>query len=419
MTVTLRNLKLQLSHTPIYPASASSSVPFAVPDPSLRFHHFTSSLSASDRSAEANLWRLGHALFDEIEDLELEAADAVQDPPKRRYIEEFRRRDLLERWLADVVRGEVEDDLRRQAAQSSAQPSSSSSSSSSAASAKRIFTLLSGHQIERACEAALESGNFRLATLVAQAGGDDAFREDVYLQLAKWREYRVDSHISPEMRRIYELLCGNVGQSEGRQTGDRTDDAMELHVSDGLGWRRAFGLHLWFGTWRAPVATAMERYEAAYKTEAAHVAAPEPDYIAVQSTDNGTNTVAWRNLDSDPSSAPTDPLYQLIKLFTSPTHSLEQALLPRNFGSSPLDYRMTWHLYILFSRVLRRRDFEDRVQVDAEADEDDEMGNAAQDVEGNSVTADRVTEAYASQLELGGMWDWAVFVLLHLELPAW
>jgi hypothetical protein len=35
----------------------------------------------------------------------------------------------------------------------------------------------------------------------------------------------------------------------------------------------------------------------------------------------------------------------------------------------------------------------------------------------NSVTADRVTEAYAMQLEAQGEWHWAAFVLLHIELP--
>lgn len=412
----MRDLKLQLSHTPIYPATSTSPAPVAVPHPDLRFHHFVASLSASDRSTEANLWRLGHALFDEIQDLELPANGEDQaDPTQHRYIEDVRRRDLLEQWLADVVRSQVEEELRNIV------DDSSSTSKRSSVGAQRIFTLLSGHQIERACDAALEAGDLRLATLLAQAGGDDAFREDLYLQLSKWREYRVDAHISPAVRRVYEVLCGNVGTSEGRQAGDRADDVKELHVAQGLDWKRAFGLHLWYGTWRAPLATAVARYESAFAAES-QVAQPLPEYLVSPPMTKDESRSTWRNLDSDPTSAPTDPLYQLIKLFTSPTHPLEQALLPRNFGSSPLDYRLPWHLYILFSRVLRRRDFEDRLEVDHE-DEDlvhgqrDERMNGAATVEGISVTADRVTESFASQLELNGLWEWASFVLLHLELP--
>lgn len=304
----------------------------------------------------------------------------------------MRRRGKLEGWLEDVVRAEVEEELRNLG-----------SSSSGGAAAKRVFTLLSGHQIERACEAALEAGDLRLATLVAQAGGDDEFREDLYLQLAKWREYKVDSHIEPAYRRVYELLCGNVGVSEGRGKGDKVDGCEEINVAEGLGWKRALGLHLWYGTFQAPVATAVERYD-----QAGTVAPPTPSYL-LSSPTSSTDPTTWAPSAHD---IPLDPLYHLLKLSVSPTHSLESALLPRNFGSSPLDARLPWHLYILLSRVLRRRDFEDRVEIDQEEmQEEDEEG-----AEGNSVRADLLTTGYADQLESLGMWEWSAFVLLHLEM---
>lgn len=299
----------------------------------------------------------------------------------------------MEGWLEDVVRSEVEEELRNLG-----------SSSSGGAAAKRVFTLLSGHQIQRACEAALEAGDMRLATLVAQAGGDDEFREDLYLQLAKWREYKVDSHIEPAYRRVYELLCGNVGVSEGRSKGDKVDGCEEINVAEGLGWKRALGLHLWYGTFQAPVATAMERYDAATSNT---VAPPTPSYLLSPSS-----STDWAPSNTD---TPLDPLYHLLKIHTSPTHSLESALLPRNFGSSPLDARLPWHLYILLSRVLRRRDFEDRVELDQEEMQEEEGGEGGER-EGNSVRADLLTTAYADQLESLGMWEWSAFVLLHLEM---
>ncbi|KAK4051594.1 hypothetical protein OIV83_002734 [Microbotryomycetes sp. JL201] len=401
-------LHLQLQHT-LIEVDQNSSAPVATPDDNLRFHHFASSLPNSDRSTEAHLWRLGHALFDEIADLDLPLPtdSAATDSTTARYIESLRRRGRLEAWLADVVRTDVEEDLRSIGGSISEQ-------SSASAGAKRVFALLTGHQIERACEAAGDAGDLRLATLVAQAGGDDDFREDVFLQLAKWREYRVDSHIDPALRRVYELLCGNLGVSEGRAKGDVVDDVAEFHVAEGLDWKRAFGLHLWYGTFQTSVATAVERYEAASSLAADRVAPPNPEYVLQSTSKAEDSETRWRNLDRE--TGPSDPLFQLIKLFTSSTHSLEEALLPRNFSSSPLDYRLPWHLYILFSRVLRKRDFEDRVIVGAEQGSDDAMNDG--NIEGNSVRADMMTESYATQLELAGLWQWSVFILLHLELPA-
>lgn len=358
-------------------------------------------------------------MFDEIEDLEIpelgemtmndvdEEEEGTGEGLNRIYVESIRRRQLLESWLEDVVRSEVEDDLRNLASSSS--PSSPSSSSSTGAA--RIFTLLSGHQISRACSSALDSKDLRLATLLAQAGGDDEFREDVYLQLSKWREYRVDSFISEEHRRVYEVLCGNVGISEGRKNGGGVgieERSEEVNVSEGVGWKRAFGLQLWYGTFGSEVSEAVQRYEASLSST--KVAPPQPDYILSSSSSSSTPTTTW----SSPNTSPTSPLYHFLKLFTSPTHSLESVLLPQNFGPSPLDYRLSWHLYILFSRVLRRRDFEDRVVVGADGDGDGD--GEEEGVEGNSVRADAVTEAYATQLERSGLWEWSVFVLLHLEL---
>ncbi|ORY52187.1 nuclear protein 96-domain-containing protein [Leucosporidium creatinivorum] len=389
----LRLLTLQLSHTTILPGPTSSSIPSAIPSPSLRFSHFLSTLPTTSHSEEANLWRLGQALFDEIPQLAIPSTFGSEE---RRYVEEeVRRRRRVEGWLEEVVRGEVEDELR-----------SLASGGSKAEGVRRVFTLLSGHQIERACEAALEAGDLRLATLVAQAGGDDEYREDLYLQLAKWREYKVDSHIDPAYRRVYELLCGNVGVSGGRGKGDKVDGCEEINIAEGLGWKRALGLHLWYGTFQAPIATAVERYEAASSSSSptAAVASPTPSYLP------SSSTTTW----APSNERPQDPLYHLLKLYVSPTHSLSSVLLPTNFSSSPLDYRLSWHLYVLLSRVLRRRDFEDRVQIDQNEMED---GDGEGEKEGNSVRADAMTVSYADQVEALGLWEWSTFVLLHLEMP--
>ncbi|GAA5985719.1 hypothetical protein JCM10908_007085 [Rhodotorula pacifica] len=446
----IRLLELQLAKTDIYepgsPDLPHSAVPQAVPSSSLRFHHFADLFrgdadrqqsSTAAEEEEARLFRLGACLFDEIADLALDEVDPASQP----YVHAIRRRRLVSSWFEDAVSPAVEADLGALPAPSPSSP---------AASAKRIFALLSGHQIPAACDAALESSNLRLATVLAQIGPDalatdDAVRRDVALQLEKWREYHVDTFIDDAYREVLELVSGNLGISEGRQDLDpKGDSVKELHVLDGLGWKRALAAGAWyavpqatgaeFGGADAGLAEVVERYEQAYRADE-RVAPPTPSYLlsALSSSSSLASSTA-ASLPWPPAPAttiPLDPAFHLLKLFTSPTHPLEAALEPRNFGPSPLDYRLPWHLYMLLSRVLRRRDWEDRLEVpDEEEDEDGDeamrrAGGAAgggedevvQIREGNSVTADRVTEAYAMQLEAQGEWHWAAFVLLHIELP--
>lgn len=202
---------------------------------------------------------------------------------------------------------------------------------------------------------------------------------------------------------MYEVLCGNLGESEGRNEGE--DRSETFQVLKGVGWKRAVGMGLWYAS-HETVEAAVEAYEAslASSSSSSEVAPPTPSYLLPSSS-----KPAWAPSRQD-STPPNDPAFHLLKLSTSPTHALSSALSPRNFGASPADYRLPFHLYVLLSRVLRRRDFDDREEVEVEV-EGGEEGN-----EGNSSTADRVTVSYAMQLEMMGLWEWSAFVLLHLEL---
>ena len=450
----VRLLRLQLAKTDIYEPGhpSAGAAPQAVPSGSLRFHDFanlfqseqgagsldSAAAAAAKNDQEARLFRLGACLFDEIADL---ALDQVVDPASRPYVEAIRRRRLISAWFEDAASSSVEADLH---------PLPEASPASPAASAKRIFALLSGHQISAACETAIESSNLRLATILAQLGPDalatdDTVRADVALQLEKWREYHVDTFVDDAYRKILELVSGNLGVSPGREDLDPKGDGVdELHVLEGLEWKRALAAGVWYAVPRATgaavagadagLAEVVDRYERAYRADP-RVAAPTPDYL-LSSSSEATESRPWPPpLSSSSSDAPLDPAFHLLKLFTSPTHPLEAALEPRNFGPSPLDYRLPWHLYMLISRVLQRRDWEDRMELPEEGgggdstseDEDEAMAGGGGRVEGgdgsvltlegNSVTADRVTEAYAMQLEAQGEWHWAAFVLLHIELP--
>jgi nuclear pore complex protein Nup98-Nup96 len=383
-------LSHHLTHAYIEPTD--EGVPFATPSLALTFSSFSSLYSLNDKTFEASLFRLGNALFD---DLDLRLADTAEDEVFNR-VNTLRRRDELSRWLQNVVSPTVEAELRE-----GISPDSST----------EVFTWLTGNEVENAVQAAISAGNVKLATLVAQAGGDDDFRTDILSQLKLWREQRIDAHISEPTRKVYGLLAGIVDVLEGSGSGPggaRIESCPDVHISGDLDWKRAFGLHLWFGQpIDSSIADVFDSYEADWTEGRYSVAPPLPWY-----SENATSAERKKwNLPSTADNHP-DALYSMIRLFADPSSSLSTILTPLSFSASPVDYRLCWHLYVLMSRCLRVRDFSDRgdtgLQFDPEENEDYR-------VEGHSPSADLLTSSYALQLEQLGMIQEAVFVLLHIE----
>ncbi|KAJ9475145.1 Nucleoporin NUP116/NSP116 [Pseudozyma hubeiensis] len=406
-------LGVQLEHTNV--ELDDDGVPAAYTDFATRFRHFATSFEHKDRSFEASLWRLGVALFDEIE---LRIPEGASTATAER-IRNMRRKAALSDWLRHTVAGTVESEARSHIAASRR--------------AALLFSLLSGNQVERAVNAALDAGDLRLATLIAQAGGDEEVRADISEQLLTWRKEGVDAHITRDHRRVYELLSGNVLVSKGtdsRTTKDPIDQVGDLPICEGLDWKRAFALFLWYESpYEAPLEHSFERYESQVAPSAstsAGIAPPLPWYR--ESTSLGATRL--RQLLQKMGGYDRDALFEMIKLYVDPTYGLEPALNACAFGPSNVDARLPWHLYNLLSRVLQRRDFGDRIELGLAEDGDDGMNEDRDEdgtapdgrlvkpklTQGNSARADTLASAYATQLELLGLWKWSAFVLLHLEL---
>lgn len=149
-------------------------------------------------------------------------------PASTRWISEPRRamcpRPACSHWLRDRAWPHVEAALRGSAAVGS--------TTSSDAVAAQLLALLSGHQLAAAAALAAATGNVRLATLLVQAGVKAVGQAEVGEQLRVWRESGCDRHIGAPVMRLYQLLAGRV---------DDVAPAMQLD------WRRALGLHLWYG----------------------------------------------------------------------------------------------------------------------------------------------------------------------------
>ncbi|KAI9628513.1 hypothetical protein KEM48_011465 [Puccinia striiformis f. sp. tritici PST-130] len=348
MKSAVRLLEIQFKHTAI---RLEEGVPSVMTNPKLRFRDFQASYEKSDRANDAN------------------------------ELSGFRREDGFTRWLEKTVAPSVEQDVRL--------PSRQQSKFSG------IFQLLTGNQIERACELAIQLGNYRLATLISQCKrSDPTFKTDMVQQNLIWRQLRVDAHLDRDLRKTYELISGNVTVSKG--SGKK---------SEGLDWKRALGLHFWFLGSDNNFWVAIKTYEEAFKRDRC-----------------GPPPIPWY-MDSNGNKSKPTILIDLpnIKIFVDPTHSLESVLEPRGFGPSPFDYRMPWHLYILIAKVMRLRDFEDRapimrdIEIDSDSESDDGDHNGIN--ESGSVWADLLTTQYADQLTKLGLIKWSGFVLLHLENP--
>ncbi|KAG7091970.1 hypothetical protein E1B28_008359 [Marasmius oreades] len=403
-------LQHHLSHSPITPDD--SGVPFASPSPdALHFSSFASLFPLTDHSFAATLFRLGEALFDH---LDMGIRQDVIDPAIRNRISLVARKARVSRWLEDTVLPVVEVELR----------SPSRSSSRNALALSQTFTLLTANQVSRACDMAADAGYIKLSTLVAQAGGDLEFKEDLKEQLSIWKEEKVDGLIEEGVRKIYGLLAGLLGRDEeGVVSG--------VDVLKGLDWKRVFGAFLWFAEPEdATVRDVFEAYNAmAFPREPGgkEVVRPIPWYI--EKPPQASETQRWKTpAPPSPSSSfslalpipNVDAHFSLLQLHSNPSLSLSQSSLlrPRSFGPSPLDFALPWHFYIVLSRVLRARDFGDRgeaglknITANDEQDEESEPDL----VEGHSPSADLLASSYAYQLEQLGMIQEATFVLLHLE----
>jgi nuclear pore complex protein Nup98-Nup96 len=385
---TSKLLQHHLTNSPIEPDEAG--IPFANPSSDLRFSSFVSLFSPSDRSYEALLFRLGHALFD---DIDLHLGDSITVDIRNR-VASLRRKVALSSWLAEAVAPAVEADLRKHPG---------------AGSVAVAFVLLTGNQVEKACETAMDSGNVKLATLISQASGDAELQADLRAQLQIWREQRIDAHIDENIRKIYALLAGIVGVVEGSK-GTGIERCPDIDLSKDLDWKRTFGLYLWFSEpLDASIAQVFDSYSRHWRDSPNDATSPRPSYQ--EHSTAASISSRWRLPSSTP---PVDALFSLIKLHADPACSLSHILMPSSFGPSPADYSLPWHLYILLSRCMRVRDFADRGDPGIEGLMET-IGDEEVRVEGHSPSADLLASSYAFQLEQVGLVQEAVFVLLHIE----
>ncbi|KAJ1720806.1 hypothetical protein LPJ53_004594 [Coemansia erecta] len=96
-----------------------------------------------------------------------------------------------------------------------------------------------------------------------------------------------------------------------------------------------------------------------------------------------------------------DPVFQLLKLYSHPTHLLESTLVSKSFLPAHTDTHIPMLLAWLLSGVLKVHGFDDSVPATS----------------GTALAYDHLLTSWAHQLECMGMWHWSCYLLLQLSSP--
>ncbi|KAF9093421.1 hypothetical protein BGX23_003346 [Mortierella sp. AD031] len=353
----VRSLEAQLQHTTI--TLDQNNEPKASIREGTSFTAMMNSLKEEKHNLsqeEIYAWILGQSLFDEQPTPAnvTEMSEAAQES-----YEAIGRRVRCGNWLSHAIKPALEADLQRL-----------EQSQGQAAKGDTIFTLLANNKRQKAVVAAVQAGEPRLATLISQSGRGSRPLSGVEDQLALYKSAGVESSIPVDYLKVYALLCGALTVNVAPK------DAPRQFVTDGLDWRRTFGLHLWYSnTPGVNLAEAVNAYVLSMAENPA-VAKPAPWY---QRNNEGQDPEHY------------DILFQLMALLTIPSKSLEDALHPLGITPAVLDYRLSWLFYMVLTQSLHISGFR------------------------AASSHSKICVEFMFQLENLGLWHWAVFVALHLE----
>ena len=371
----IKSLQKQASMTDVI--QQEGQVPIAYPSTKLFSYELIPDVSSEGLVKEAQLWRLASILYDPV---------AVQLPENTdshlvEYAASRIRKSRLSVWFQENVSEQTANDLRN-----------------SRVVAERIYFLLSGYNIEDACVEAISERDFRLGTLLPLAGGDDELRSNMREEIQNWTENGCLAHVAIPYRAIYELISGNVNISVGYGKIGSPEYAREFGVCESLDWLRAAAVRLWY-----------ESKEDSHLSE--FIKSYEFSFLNLSSVKPPLPWHGQINVDEAIKNKTYDGFYQLLKLYSSPDSDLSDILQPLSYSESKLDSRLIWQLYSVLCCGLGMGDFNDRAIVTVK------NGNKESSVRGASMSADQLCVSFAAELEAKGLWQWSIFVLMHLEHP--
>ncbi|XP_066555772.1 nuclear pore complex protein Nup98-Nup96 isoform X3 [Amia ocellicauda] len=366
-----RPLEIELEHSTI---NTEEACPLIQPSSGVEALHeyakWISEVNKEPHTVDATVkhwhlvWTLCEALWGQLGEL---------NPYTERdneYVQQLERRKSFSQWLSRSAAHSIEEEVGL---------------SQNRSHVDAIFSYLTGHRISEACRLAQKSGDHRLSLLLSQAVGSQCSRELLAMQLVDWNRMQTDSFVQEERLRIFALLAGKpVLQS--------SDSC--INVCSELDWKRCIAVHLWYMLPpTASIAEALCKYEEAFQGSEEcqrYACAPLPPYL----DDSGLGLM--EDKESEETRKSERPLYDicfhLLKLYSDRNlfyrhYSLQQLLDPCTVTSDRLDYRLSWHLWNALQAL--------------------NYSHLSEQYQGLLHTS------YAAQLESAGLWEMAIFVLLH------
>ena len=160
----------------------------------------------------------------------------------------------------------------------------------------------------------------------------------------------------------------------------------QMGLTKRVDWRRAYAMRLWFGIPSdGEIKDAVQEY-----------------WMACQQDLSVAKPLPWYTKDNKVTKGVYDGLFQLLRLYSGSgvNATLDDTLNPYNFSSAVTDVRISWHLYIILSEQKGKASFADAYGMKANAISD---------------AGEKLTLAYVAQLEDMDLWQWAIYVSLHLR----
>ncbi|KAF1845526.1 uncharacterized protein K460DRAFT_284121 [Cucurbitaria berberidis CBS 394.84] len=382
---TPETLTIQKQHTKIFTTDGVPSARLQTDPAPVEFSDMARAVTidTTEGAHEQHIWQLLSLLYDD--------ADKLPDGVRSEEKEIDKKERLSEFWKHLVW-----DDAQKHAQQATSLE-------------ERAIMQLSCNNVADACHDLLEGLDLRLATMLAQIGGDATMRQSMVTQIEEWRRLDV------------------LSEMEDPHPG-RENKASTFNISSrfGLDWRRAFGLRLWYGI------MAEESLELAVAQFA----------DAINYGQEDVKPVPWfvqENLDmgwNDPKAEHReDLLWGILKLYAAPKMDLaaniEDVLAPENVSGHPFNARLSFQLFQLFrSRQEDNNEADERrvamptVRGNSEGDHRSSfLSSTTSSVEKETQVknplvelGDKITLTYAASLHTLEYWTTAIWVYTHLSL---
>jgi nuclear pore complex protein Nup98-Nup96 len=396
-------LALQKEHTKI---TTAHTIPVAklLTDPApVEFSDMAKAVAIDTPAGvhEQHAWQLLSLLFDD--------ADKIPNGVDAEHVHLHRKEQLSEFWKVLVW-----DDAQKHVQQA-------------ASAEEKAIAHLSCNNVADACHSLLAGLDLRLATMVAQIGGDASMRQNLITQIDEWRRLDVLSEMEDSHRALYELLSGNCAQSEGKNASGRENKASTFGISSrfALDWRRAFGLRLWYGIMHdEPIEMAVAQFADAIR-DGLELVKPVP-WFSEAGEDMGWNDPDFEDRE--------DLLWGILKLYASSKLELdaniEDVLAPENVSGHPLNARLAFQMFQLFKSRLDDESEADERKVgmptvrsqDADAHRSSFLSSTTSQVDKDAQAAnplielgDKITLTYAASLHTRSHWTTAAWVYTHLS----